>query len=356
MPPRRSTRKVAGPSASPEPAAPRSTRAAVTKRKRANPEPSEVATPELQDEEDSEEEKPRKPSSRARKPASRQPSVPRAKGRQATRKVSATEETIPEESEDVPSPPKRPKKQPLVKAEDDSEDEDEREATPPKARSGASSSSNRTKRTQKKPSSRAIYDSESDDDKDFDDKGSPVEEEPTRKGRATKPSSHIQSSNKAKANNSLSQKSKIKKEVDETETSSLEDLKVSEGGNDDDIKDGTEAESTTKDVSDVENQLTPRPTRTDVAISRDPVASEVESESQEKSLEETDEEPEQSLLEGEHAKSTLKPRLSTIIPPPVLEEPQGPKSRLVIHKMALVNFKSYAGRQVIGPFHKVHNF
>lgn len=38
---------------------------------------------------------------------------------------------------------------------------------------------------------------------------------------------------------------------------------------------------------------------------------------------------------------------------PVVEEPTGPKSRLVIHKMALVNFKSYAGRQEIGPFHKV---
>ncbi|KAH8094744.1 RecF/RecN/SMC [Cristinia sonorae] len=38
---------------------------------------------------------------------------------------------------------------------------------------------------------------------------------------------------------------------------------------------------------------------------------------------------------------------------PVAEEgPQGPKARLVIHKMALVNFKSYAGRQEIGPFHK----
>lgn len=37
-----------------------------------------------------------------------------------------------------------------------------------------------------------------------------------------------------------------------------------------------------------------------------------------------------------------------------LEEPQGPQKRLVIHKMALVNFKSYAGRQEIGPFHKVH--
>jgi structural maintenance of chromosome 4 len=38
---------------------------------------------------------------------------------------------------------------------------------------------------------------------------------------------------------------------------------------------------------------------------------------------------------------------------PSQAEPEGPKTRLVIHKMALVNFKSYAGRQEIGPFHKV---
>ena len=41
------------------------------------------------------------------------------------------------------------------------------------------------------------------------------------------------------------------------------------------------------------------------------------------------------------------------LPQAMPEEPAGPKARLVIHKMALVNFKSYAGRQEIGPFHKV---
>lgn len=35
-------------------------------------------------------------------------------------------------------------------------------------------------------------------------------------------------------------------------------------------------------------------------------------------------------------------------PPP----PAKPKARLTIHKLVLVNFKSYAGRQEIGPFHK----
>lgn len=33
-------------------------------------------------------------------------------------------------------------------------------------------------------------------------------------------------------------------------------------------------------------------------------------------------------------------------------KPTGPKPRLTIHKLVLVNFKSYAGRQEIGPFHK----
>lgn len=34
-------------------------------------------------------------------------------------------------------------------------------------------------------------------------------------------------------------------------------------------------------------------------------------------------------------------------------ESKEPKKRLVIHKLVLVDFKSYAGRQEIGPFHKV---
>jgi len=37
---------------------------------------------------------------------------------------------------------------------------------------------------------------------------------------------------------------------------------------------------------------------------------------------------------------------------PVKEPPPEPVPRLVIEKMVLVNFKSYAGRQEIGPFHK----
>jgi structural maintenance of chromosome 4 len=48
---------------------------------------------------------------------------------------------------------------------------------------------------------------------------------------------------------------------------------------------------------------------------------------------------------------TVPPRVSvmaTPAPPP----PAGPKPRLTIHKLVLNNFKSYGGRQEIGPFHK----
>jgi structural maintenance of chromosome 4 len=40
---------------------------------------------------------------------------------------------------------------------------------------------------------------------------------------------------------------------------------------------------------------------------------------------------------------------STAIPVP--EEPSGPKARMVIQYLYLINFKSYAGRQEVGPFH-----
>ncbi|OAX33539.1 hypothetical protein K503DRAFT_869495 [Rhizopogon vinicolor AM-OR11-026] len=58
-----------------------------------------------------------------------------------------------------------------------------------------------------------------------------------------------------------------------------------------------------------------------------------------------DEEEEMSLLEPR-----VKPM--SVVQPPPLEESSGSKPRLVIHKMVLIDFKSYAGRQEIGPFHK----
>ncbi|KAJ9193331.1 hypothetical protein DTO164E3_1942 [Paecilomyces variotii] len=42
---------------------------------------------------------------------------------------------------------------------------------------------------------------------------------------------------------------------------------------------------------------------------------------------------------------------SRTLAPPAVEEPTGPKPRMVITHLVLTNFKSYAGRQVVGPFH-----
>jgi len=37
---------------------------------------------------------------------------------------------------------------------------------------------------------------------------------------------------------------------------------------------------------------------------------------------------------------------------PIVEEPTGPKSRMVIRQLVMTNFKSYAGKQIVGPFHQ----
>jgi structural maintenance of chromosome 4 len=42
---------------------------------------------------------------------------------------------------------------------------------------------------------------------------------------------------------------------------------------------------------------------------------------------------------------------SRSVAPPIVEEPTGPKARMVITHLILHNFKSYAGKQMVGPFH-----
>lgn len=59
---------------------------------------------------------------------------------------------------------------------------------------------------------------------------------------------------------------------------------------------------------------------------------------------------------AENTPSTPAPALPQVVnlpmPTPMPAAPAQPKPRLTIHKLVLVNFKSYAGRQEIGPFHK----
>lgn len=68
-------------------------------------------------------------------------------------------------------------------------------------------------------------------------------------------------------------------------------------------------------------------------------------------------EPEKSQIEMVNSMSSSLERPMDIVmksrsmPQTIPEEPSGPKSRMVITHLVLVNFKSYAGRQVVGPFH-----
>lgn len=49
----------------------------------------------------------------------------------------------------------------------------------------------------------------------------------------------------------------------------------------------------------------------------------------------------------------VKSRANALFEQQQAEELAGPKPRLVITHLVLVNFKSYAGRQEVGPFHAV---
>ncbi|KAF5389563.1 hypothetical protein D9757_004121 [Collybiopsis confluens] len=99
--------------------------------------------------------------------------------------------------------------------------------------------------------------------------------------------------------------------------------------------------------SDVEEYTIPE-RRNRSPAKRANAANEVKTEKKRAEEEEEEEEEEKSLLMD----------FPPVLPPSptkaqtVAEEPRGPQPRLVIHKLALINFKSYAGRQVIGPFHK----
>ncbi|KAG8889575.1 hypothetical protein FRC00_014475, partial [Tulasnella sp. 408] len=62
--------------------------------------------------------------------------------------------------------------------------------------------------------------------------------------------------------------------------------------------------------------------------------------------------PPPSLRPGDTSQRPETPTLNAVPEAKVEEAPKGPQTRLVIHKLVLLNFKSYAGRQEIGPFHK----
>lgn len=355
MPPRRTTRKasVAPSTGSPEPetTSGRSSRSAATKRKRTEAELEKVSEAENEAQASEDEEAPLKPSSRARKTTTRQPSATRGKVRATTaRKVSA--QSIVEEEEDAPSPPKKTKRRSGMTTEDD--EEEDVDDPQPKRVSARTKPPSRVPARSRKVTKIIESDEEAGDDAEIQEDSS-EEEQPKRRVRGTKQT--VRGSSK-KVSSTRSTKTKVKKElIEEAEENAVIDSEAEEL-KDQDSPSSSKPTSTglgeqgpisvpTTDAEEqeVEELATPR------AATRIAPRSNILAIPKEK--DESDDEPERSLLDDLPTSTAAKPRLSAVPQPPVPEEPQGPKSRLVIHKMVLVNFKSYAGRQVIGPFHKV---
>lgn len=323
MPPRRATRKQSVELANAIEREPKARNVSASKRKRADLETEHQTEPidlYVDEEDDSEgDTKLRNTSVRARKPASKQKASGSASGKGRTRRAASVALVEEEEESEAPSPPKRSKRN-TPQSDDDSGDDFE-EKSAPKGRKGstkpASRATTRTSRVSKKVE--AQVDSEAED---VIAASSDEQVKPKRLGKtSSKPSSRASSVGRTSKSTKGASRVEVKVEpiIEESE------------GEDEDLLQSLAASRTSK------------PSR---ASSKGiPTVNEgIEKES--------DDESEQSLLENLQPSATARPRPS-IIPPPIVEEPKGPRARLVIHKLVLVNFKSYAGRQVIGPFHKV---
>ncbi|KAF9487486.1 RecF/RecN/SMC protein [Pleurotus eryngii] len=222
-----------------------------------------------------------------------------AKARPSTRaKVSLPELPESDEDEDVP-PAKKPR--PSLGADQDGEDEEPQHATDTRRRKqGAPAKRTSTRSKQSRRSSPGeelsapvvLSDDNEDEDESKPRKGASKSKPPRRQARS-EPLSDTQMDTSDRNNDAS-------KAEEETEASKHDEA------SEDDHENGSAPDS-----------------------------AEVPSD---------EEKEEVSLLEPQPIPSSQ--------PQVVEEEPQGPKPRLVIHKLALVNFKSYAGRQVIGPFHK----
>lgn len=310
MPPRRSSRST---QASVEPV---SAEILPAKRKRAQPVES-----------DTEDKEPvNKPASRARRSTSARASTgPASKGRTSSKSQPAlpeVPETDDDDEEDSPPPVKKSRPSANVKEEEDSDFEEKpkgkRTAAPSKKGKGratsvaskAGSSSTRSGRTSR---AAAVEDSadkgENRADKEEEEDEDEVEPAPKPKARTRA----------VRANGRASTRNVSK-------TNGEEDMYLS------DEPTSSKGQKTAPAVNDGDETMGEAAGVNEGHVS------------------EEEEEDEHSLFDP-----IPMPAASTL-PTTMPEEPAGPKSRLVIHKMALVNFKSYAGRQEIGPFHKVMFF
>ncbi|KAH9932103.1 RecF/RecN/SMC protein [Epithele typhae] len=316
MPPRRSSRSRA----SVEPVA------AAPKRKRN--EPAVVES----DEEDA------KPIARTRRSSSTQPA---AKTRTSTRSRKSLEEVQEdEEDEEESQPPARKKSRPSLETEDEEADPKEVPNTRTRETGSPWKEVNLDYR---------IDDSENEAPYELNEDGEIRQLPPPKRASSTRvkkekevyviddSEDEVPSKSKAKPKVKRAM-TPVKEEVAQEDEEELEDVKPEPANEDGEDDQDAPAAAPTKADEDEEEEETEAVSAA-VLPKREPATPP----------------PVEEEFEEEH--SFLDPPLPTSPQKqsqvaPVQEEPQGPTPRLVIHKLVLVNFKSYAGRQEIGPFHK----
>ncbi|KAK7035384.1 Structural maintenance of chromosomes protein 4 [Paramarasmius palmivorus] len=328
MPPRRSSRTRAS-------VEPESVGSNPGKRKRAQ----SVSVDVVQEKENVE-----KPPSKARRSSSSRSSAgPSARSRASTRNRSAALDEVPEtDDENEDSPPPAKKKRPSLEAEvDDGEEEvsksgDESGMEEEEEKARYNRRAIRSTRTQRSraPTSKSRVGSakpkqviiESDVEEESD--GEP---ELVSKGRRTS-GDDFEDAMDEDFEEAPVKKTRQPKRASASRKTSVSSARGSAG---------RKSRKPPVEISDSEVEA-PRVSTSTQTASRA---------SKDTSMEQIQEEEEQeepvSLFDPPAEPKPSQPQ-ATSIP----EEPKGPQKRLVIHKLALVNFKSYAGRQEIGPFHK----
>ncbi|KAF6748357.1 RecF/RecN/SMC N terminal domain-containing protein [Ephemerocybe angulata] len=360
MPPRRSSR---APSATP--AASQAAESAPAKRKR-----SQVAH-------DDDDQTDAKPASRARRASSSKPASKAApKGRASTRsKTSLPDVQESEDEAESDAPPVRKRSRPSVESDlnGGEEEEEEEEVSAPKRRGG------------RKPKQVVVKEEEEEEE--------PPAALPKRRssrqpsaGPSRRPSGASSSRSTRKARVPSIAASVPEQEEDEEEEEEQPEPPKKRGGRapakqvtvSDDDEDELAQPSEEEEDSDVPKPkgrkgkaAAPRATKASKKAPKKVVVVETDSEKDDDEDSDSPPPPPRSSpkkvsaspvkpsyvqpTEEEEEKSLFDPIPASQpapVPQAVPEEPEGPKPRLVIHKLALVNFKSYAGRQEIGPFHK----
>ena len=354
MPPRRSTRSSARPSAEPESNPPSHKPAPSSKRKRSSGDNADIE----------EQEETAQPPSRTTRRSSSKPSLSVPASRASSRQKSVSRQERGTDAGDADGEPSHPMKRSRPSYElEEIHEEDEEEDTKPKLRTRRSTSRPVSSSANRKTSKEQVVPTE-------DGAGEQVSAKPTSHTQPTKKRGSTSKPSTSGRGGRQSRSAVVSVKAEPPDEPTLEDTR-----NDDDEEIETPAapqrktakrssrkvksptppqsvgeENSGDDTNVGESATAVLPNGAEVPDDLDEQSTPVPSPKKLPSITPPVHEEEKSLLDD----LPISPSKARRAPPP-LEEPQGPRPRLVIHKLVLVNFKSYAGRQEIGPFHKVSN-